>query len=64
MTPVDSRRSSKNDLSGDILSEDVDADDEIPEELRLTHSQVDKYLKISGDVDGMDCIVVGMKSFL
>jgi len=58
MTPVDSRRSSKNDLSGDILSEDVDADDEIPEELRLTHSQVDKYLKISGDVDGMDCIVV------
>jgi len=58
MTPVDSRRSSKDDLSGDILSEDVDAADEIPEELKLTHNQVDKYLKISGDVAGMDCIVV------
>ena len=32
--------------------------DNLPEELRLTHKQVDRYLKISGDVAGMDCILV------
>jgi len=31
---------------------------EPPEELRMTHKMVDKYLKISGDVSGFDCIVV------
>ena len=31
---------------------------EPPECLRLTHNMVDKLLKISGDVEGLDCIVV------
>jgi len=48
-----------------LLSRDADdLSDEIvqvlqpPEELQLTHKMVDKYLKISGTVSGMDCIVV------
>ena len=31
---------------------------EPPECLRLTHNMVDKLLKISGSVTGLDCIVV------
>ena len=44
-----------------VISEDIDVDNSeeiIPEELRLTHRQVDMFLKISGDVAGMDCILV------
>jgi len=43
-----------DDLSADI----VHVEEETPEELRLTHRMVDKFLKISGDVAGKDCIVV------
>jgi len=32
--------------------------EEPPEELRITHRMLDKFLKISGDVSGFDCIVV------
>jgi len=43
----------------DDSSEDlVHLVDKPPEELRLTHKMVDKFLKISGDVYGFDCIVV------
>ena len=44
-----------------VISDDVDLDNTeelIPDELRLTHKQVDMFLKISGDVAGMDCILV------
>jgi len=33
-------------------------DEEVPEELRLTPQMVDQYLKISGEVSGLDCILV------
>jgi len=33
-------------------------DEEVPEELRLTPQMVDQYLKISGEVAGLDCILV------
>jgi len=32
--------------------------EEPPEELRITHRMLDKFLKISGDVSGFDCILV------
>ena len=54
MTP--SRKLSNEEIISDIVNDDMD--ENIPEELRLTHEQVDMYLKISGDVAGMDCIVV------
>ena len=47
-------------ISRDVgdFSEDLVQVQQPPEELQLTHKMVDKYLKISGDVSGMDCIVV------
>lgn len=55
----------KSSVAEPMISRDVDdISDEIvqvqqpPEELQLTHKMVDKYLKISGDVSGLDCIVV------
>ena len=60
ITPTATRKTSAveedEDLTGEIVSENIE--ENIPEELRLTHKQVDMYLKISGDVAGMDCIVV------
>ena len=61
ITPTISRKTSviepeRDDLTGEIVSEGDN--DNLPEELRLTHKQVDMYLKISGDVAGMDCILV------
>merc|ERR1719347_2393266 len=56
MTPSNTRKPSNEEIISDIVNDDMD--ENIPEELKLTHNQVDKYLKISGDVAGMDCIVV------
>ena len=61
ITPTISRKTSfiepeRADLTGDIVS--YRDNDNLPEELRLTHKQVDMYLKISGDVAGQDCILV------
>jgi len=56
MTPSNTRKPSNEEIISDIVNDDMD--ENIPEELRLTHEQVDMYLKISGDVAGMDCIVV------
>ena len=41
-----------------MSEEIVHVEEETPEELRLTHKMVDKFLKISGEVSGQDCIVV------
>ena len=46
LTPAVSRKSSREEESG------------ATEELRLTQREVDRYLKISGDVAGLDCILV------
>ena len=56
MTPTNTRKPSNEEIISDIFNENMD--ENIPEELRLTHEQVDMYLKISGNVDGMDCILV------
>ena len=48
----------KDSLEIPLLSLSEGDNDNLPEELRLTHKQVDRYLKISGDVAGMDCILV------
>ena len=42
----------------DDISDGIVQVEQPPEELQLTHKMVDKYLKISGDVSGLDCIVV------
>ena len=53
LTPAVSRKTSREE------EEDAaDLTEELPEELRLTQREVDRYLKISGDVTGMDCILV------
>jgi len=44
-----------DDLSDDIVQINIH---QPPEELQMTHKMVDKYLKISGDVSGLNCIVV------
>ena len=36
----------------------IHLEEDLPEELRLTQRQVDRYLKISGNVAGMNCILV------
>ena len=46
LTPAVSRKSSREEERG------------ATEELRLTQREVDRYLKISGDVAGLDCILV------
>ena len=53
LTPAVSRKTSREEEE-----EDADLTEELPEELRLTQREVDRYLKISGDVAGMDCILV------
>ena len=35
-----------------------EGEEDFTEELQLTQSEVDRYLKISGDVAGLDCILV------
>ena len=47
-------------ISGDVddISDGIVQVYQPSEELQLMHKMVDKYLKISGDVSGMDCIVV------
>ena len=47
-------------ISGDVddISDGIVQVHQPPEELQLMHKTVDKYLKISGDVSGLDCIVV------
>eukprot|EP00092_Neocalanus_flemingeri_P090097 GFUD01114091.1.p1 GENE.GFUD01114091.1~~GFUD01114091.1.p1 ORF type:complete len:336 (+),score=93.80 GFUD01114091.1:329-1336(+) len=42
----------------DDLSDEIVQVHQPPEELQLTHKMVDKFLKISGDVSGLNCIVV------
>ena len=53
LTPAVSRKTSREEEE-----EDADLTEELPGELRLTQREVDRYLKISGDVAGMDCILV------
>ena len=57
-SPTLSRKVSICRHNDDLTPEIVHVEEETPEELRLTHQMVDKYLKISGDVAGKDCIVV------
>ena len=54
LTPAVSRKTSREEEE----EEDAHLTEELPEELRLTQREVDRYLKISGDVAGMDCILV------
>ena len=58
MSTTHSRKVSVCRANDDLTDEIVHVEEETPEELRLTHQMVDKYLKISGDVAGKDCIVV------
>jgi len=53
-----SRKTSICRANDDMSEEIVHVEEETPEELRLTHKMVDKFLKISGEVSGQDCIVV------
>ena len=53
---VASRRTSREE--DDSTAEIIHVEEELPEELRLTQRQVDRYLKISGNVAGLDCILV------
>lgn len=58
-TPVVTRESSvapEDPVHDELVSHQVVQ--EPPEMLRMTSRMVDKYLKISGDVSGFDCIVV------
>jgi len=57
-TPAISRAASVAQEAGDQTDDVVHMVEELPDELKLTHKMVDKYLKISGDVCGFDCIVV------
>lgn len=58
MSPNHPRKVSVCRANDDLTDEIVHVEEETPEELRLTHKMVDKFLKISGDVAGKDCIVV------
>lgn len=65
---IHNRHKNSINKNSSVLSRDgsVCSDDDLihivgvepPECLRLTHNMVDKLLKISGDVTGLDCIVV------
>lgn len=52
-----SRRTSQQEEE-DSTADIIHAEEDLPEELRLTQRQVDMYLKISGNVAGMNCILV------
>merc|ERR1712059_962 len=52
-TPVSLSRAES--VVGEISQEDLE---QVPAELRLSHAMVDKLLKISGEVAGLDCILV------
>jgi len=58
MSPTLSRKASVCREYDDVTDEIVQVEEETPEELRLTHQMVDRFLKISGDVSGKDVIVV------